>query len=84
MNNEYDEYEADYGAEYDDEYEAEHTQFLEFLLALETNPTHEIKAKQGEADNPDAEIDLAVKQMPVVGLVSHAEELETEGNFDEA
>ena len=50
----------------------------------ETNQPQQIQPQQGEADNPNRQIDIPVKQMPVIGLVRNAEELQAEGNFDEA
>ena len=68
----------------DNQNQTEHAQLLDFLFALEADFSEEVKSEQGEAHNPNAEINLAVEQVPVVGLVGYAEEFEAQRDFDEA
>ena len=51
---------------------------------LELDLAEEVEAKECEHYDPDCEVNLSVKDTPVVSLVSNAEELQTEGNLDES
>ena len=50
---------------------------------LKTNLAEKVQSQQGEAHDPNAEIDLTVEQAPVVGLVGNAQELESQRHFNE-
>ena len=54
------------------------------LVLLEFQPATEVSAQQSEDDNPQREEYLAIQQMPAVGQIGHAEELQGEGQFDES
>ena len=54
------------------------------FVALELEPAAEVGAEEGEDDNPEGEEYLAVEQVPAVGEVGYGEELQGEGQFDEA
>ena len=51
---------------------------------LESDLAQQVQAQQGEAYDPDGQIDFAVQQVPVVGLVGHAQEFQAQGHFYEA
>ena len=55
---------------------------LEFVVVSEADLAQQIETQQCEHDDPDRQIDLTVEQPPVVGLVGHTQELETEGDLD--
>ena len=59
-----------------------HRNVLEFVVVSEADLTQQIETQQCEHDDPDRQIDLTVEQPPVVGLVGHTQELETEGDLD--
>ena len=59
-----------------------HRNVLEFVVMSEADLAQQIEAQQCEHDDPDRQINLAVEQPPVVGLVGHTQELETEGDLD--
>ncbi len=46
--------------------------------------TQQIETQQREYDDPYRQIDLSVEQIPVIGLVGDAEELEAQRDLDEA
>ena len=46
--------------------------------------SYQVESQQGEYRYPQGEVDFTVEDAPVVGLVGYAEELETEGELDEA
>ena len=54
------------------------------FVVRETYPSDEVGSHQGEDDNPQAEEHFAVHQMPAVGEICHAEELQREGYFQQA
>ena len=54
---------------------------LYWFVMLETDLTKEVEAEKSEYDNPDGKIYLSVEDTPVVCLVCHAEELESECHF---
>ena len=53
-------------------------------VVLEADLAQQVEAQQGEHHDPDGEVYLPVEQPPVIGLVGGAEELEAEGDLDEA
>ena len=53
------------------------------LVAFEFEFAQQVDAHKTEDDNPECQIGLAVKQVPVAIEVGHGEEFETEGQFEE-
>lgn len=53
-------------------------------VILEAYLPEEIKPQEGEYDYPYGQIDLPVQETPVVSLVRNAQELESQGDLDEA
>ena len=54
------------------------------LVALELQPPTEVGAQEGKDDNPQRKEHLAIEQVPAIGKVSHREELQGKGQFDES
>ena len=54
------------------------------LVGPELEPSDEVAAQCQEDDNPQAEEHFAIHQVPAVGQVGHAQELQGERQFDEA
>ena len=54
------------------------------LVVGKTNPADEVGTHEGKDDDPEAQEDLAVQDVPAVGQVGHAEELQGKGQFQEA
>ena len=52
------------------------------LVAFEFDLSEEVETKESKYNDPDCKVYLSVKDTPVLCLVSNAEELETESNFD--
>ena len=61
-----------------------HRDELQRRIILELELAQEVESQQAEHHDPDGKIDLPVKKTPVVSLVGHAEELESQGDLDES
>ena len=57
---------------------------LVLVVVGELDAAQQVDAEQGEEHYPEGEEGFAVEQMPTVGEVGHREELEGEGQFEEA
>ena len=57
---------------------------LYWFVVLESDLAEKIEAEKSEYHNPYSEIYLSVENTPMVGLVSDAEELESERDLDES
>ena len=54
------------------------------VVVWEFQPAQQVAAQQTEDDNPEREEYLTIEDMPTVGQISHREELQCKGQFDEA
>ena len=57
---------------------------LHLAVRLKPDLAEQVQTEQGEYHNPDCEINLPVQKTPMISLVRHAEELQTESNLDES
>ena len=57
---------------------------LLLVIVRELEPADEVEAHEGEDHDPQGEERLAVEDAPTVGEVGHGEELQREGQLDEA